>query len=55
MSKKSGDHLHPIKDIKLRRWDKHADSVRPTIKELDRRQAESITQAPFIVVTNSTK
>lgn len=56
MSKKLGEKPHPIKDIKLNGiWNKHIDSVRPAIKELDRKQARSKAQAPFIMVTNSTK
>ena len=56
MPKKSKGRLEPLSDLKLgTSWDEHMDAVRPAIQELDRRQAESATKAPFIVVTNATK
>ena len=56
MAKKTPKETRPLKNLDLSGdWDKHAETVRPAIKELDRRQAESIAKAPFIVVTNATK
>ncbi|MEK7148253.1 MAG: hypothetical protein AAB758_03060 [Patescibacteria group bacterium] len=33
----------------------HVDAVRPLIKELDHRDAQSVANAQFIVVTNATR
>lgn len=56
MAKKPVEEAKPITDLKMDCfWDEHVENVRPAIKELDRRQAESMARAPFIVVTNATK
>lgn len=34
-------------------WDKHAEEVRPAIRELDRRNAESMARASSIPVSNA--
>ena len=48
--------LKPIKTLNISgSWDDHVERVRPAIRALDRRQAEAMAKAPFIVVTNATK
>lgn len=56
MPEKPTKKVIPLRDLKLSGdWNSHIDTVRPGIEKLDRRQAESVTRAPFIVVTNATK
>ena len=55
-SERKAVKVEPLTDLKMdTSWDEHINAVYPAIKELDRRQAESVAQASFIVVTNATK
>jgi len=56
MGKKDSGKMRLLTEVEMDAfWNQHIETVRPAIKELDRKQVEAIARAPFIVVTNAAK